>query len=409
MGKLKIDQEKVNPKVAEELIKICPFNGFDYDGKVLGFTAGCKVCKLCVRRGPQGVVTFEEDESSPKIDKSKWRGIGVYIEHDGKKIHPVSFELIGKAKELAKKINHPVYALLIGTKEFTSSVTNEILSYGVDNIYTYQNEILALFNIERYTKIAADFIEKIKPTALLYGGTSLGRSFAPRVAAHFRTGLTADCTVLDMKENTDLVQIRPAFGGNVMAQIITPNHRPQMATVRYKMFKMPEKVKPFGKITQMVTSHLDLASHIEILKTEAKELAKDISEAEVIVACGRIFKTEEDMQMAEELASLLGGIVAVTRPLVEAGLRDSKLQIGLSGRTVAPKLIINLGISGAVQFTAGMTGSEVIITINSDPNASIFGVSHYGIVGDVFKIVPELINHLKKEKGVKLDELSFTK
>lgn len=400
MGKLKINQLKVNQKTADELIKLCPFSGFEYDGKTLNFTAGCKVCKLCVRRGPEGVVSFIEDEEMPKIDKSKWRGIGVYIEHDGKKVHPVSYELIGKAKELSSKINHPIYALLIGNKDFTSRVTEEILSYGVDKIYSYQDEKLLTFNIERYTNVAADFIEQIKPTALLYGGTSLGRSFAPRVAARFRTGLTADCTVLDMKENTDLVQIRPAFGGNVMAQIITPNHRPQMATVRYKMFKMPEKVKPHGEVIVMPVNHIDFTTTIKTLNVQPKEIAKDISEADVIVACGRIFKTEEDLQIAEELAGLLGGIVAVTRPLVETGLRDSKYQIGLSGRTVAPKLIINLGISGAVQYTAGMTGSEIIITINSDPNASIFGVSHYGIVGDVFKIVPELIKQIKNGKDL---------
>lgn len=400
MGKLKINQLKVNQKIADELIKLCPFGGFEYDGKILNFTAGCKVCKLCVRRGPEGVVSFIEDEEMPKIDKSKWRGIGVYIEHDGKKVHPVSYELIGKAKELSSKINHPIYALLIGNKDFTSRVTEEILSYGVDKIYSYQDEKLSSFNIERYTNVAADFIDQIKPTALLYGGTSLGRSFAPRVAARFRTGLTADCTVLDMKENTDLVQIRPAFGGNVMAQIITPNHRPQMATVRYKMFKMPEKVKPHGEVIVMPVNHIDFTTTIKTLNVQPKEIAKDISEADVIVACGRIFKTEEDLHMAEELAGLLGGIVAVTRPLVETGLRDSKYQIGLSGRTVAPKLIINLGISGAVQYTAGMTGSEIIITINSDPNASIFGVSHYGIVGDVFKIVPELIKQIKSGKDI---------
>ena len=267
----------------------------------------------------------------------------------------------------------------------------------MDKLYIYAHDVFAKFLIEPYTSAMADFITKIKPNTVLYGGTALGRSFAPRVAARFKTGLTADCTVLDMKETGDLVQIRPAFGGNVMAQIITPNHRPQMATVRYKMFKKKDPVEPHGETIYMNTDNVDLSSRIKILDIHQKQKSADISEADVIVACGRIFKSEEDLALAEELARLLGGAVAVTRPLVEAGIRDAKYQIGLSGRTVSPKLIITLGVSGAVQFTAGMNSSETIISINKDPNAAIFGVSHYGIVGDVFEIVPELIKKLKAE------------
>ena len=199
--------------------------------------------------------------------------------------------------------------------------------------------------------------------------------------------------MLDMKENTDLVQIRPAFGGNVMAQIVCPNRRPQMATVRYKIFKMPEKIKPFGEKVILETGHLNLKSGITLIDVQKKDSHIDISEADVIVALGRIFKTEDDIKMAQELADALGGVIGVTRPLIEAGLADSKTQIGLSGRTVAPKLLIALGVSGAVQFTAGVTGSETIIVVNIDPNAPIFDIAHYGIVGDAFSIIPELIKN----------------
>ena len=304
-------------------------------------------------------------------------------------------EAIAEAKELASVINHPVYAILIGSKENNDKYINEILEYGVDKVFVYENEELKEFNMERYARCVENFIETVKPTVVLYGGTSLGRSFAPRIAAHFRTGLTADCTILGMKENTDLIQVRPAFGGNVMAQIVCPNHRPQMATVRYKIFKMPEKVVPFGETVYMETKDIDMSSNIQIVEIKEKEKVTDISEADVIVACGRAFKTLEELALAEELANLLGGVVAVTRPLVEVGFKDAKFQIGLSGRTVAPKLIINLGISGAVQYTAGMTGSELIISVNDNPNASIFDVSHYGIVGDVFKVLPQLIENVK--------------
>ena len=399
--KLVINQSKVNNQTAEAVMKVCPFGGLEYTDGKLNFTAGCKNCGLCVRKGPEGVVTFvEEADTTPKIDKSKWVGVSVFMEVDIDGIHPVSFELIGKAKELASVINHPVYAILIGSKENNDKYINEILEYGVDKVFVYENEELKEFNMERYARCVENFIETIKPTVVLYGGTSLGRSFAPRIAAHFRTGLTADCTILGMKENTDLIQVRPAFGGNVMAQIVCPNHRPQMATVRYKIFKMPEKVTPFGETVYMETKDIDMSSNIQIVEIKEKEKVTDISEADVIVACGRAFKTLEELALAEELANLLGGVVAVTRPLVEVGFKDAKFQIGLSGRTVAPKLIINLGISGAVQYTAGMTGSELIISVNDNPNASIFDVSHYGIVGDVFKVLPQLIENVKNGKGL---------
>ncbi len=397
--KLLINQNMVTPESATEVMKVCPFGGLEYVNGVLSFTAGCKNCGLCAKKGPKGLISqIEEADTTPKIDKSKWKGIAVYMEVDDEGVHPVSFELIGKAHELAEVIKHPVYAVLVSDEETVLKHADEILSYGVDKLFIYKHKSFRQFNVELHAKCVEDFIEKVHPTTVLYGGTLLGRSLAPRIAAHFRTGLTADCTRLGMKENTDLIQVRPAFGGNVMAQIVCPNHRPQMSTVRYKIFKMPEKVEPFGEKVLMDTSCLDMSTGINVLSVTKKEKVVDISEAEVIIACGRAFKTKEDFKMAEELASLLGGVVAVTRPLVEAGLSDIKYQIGLSGKTVSPKLIICLGISGAVQFTAGMNGSEMIVAINTDPSASIFDVAHYGIVGDVYKVVPMLIDNIKKGK-----------
>ena len=231
-------------------------------------------------------------------------------------------------------------------------------------------------------------------------GIHLGRQLAPRVAARCRTGLTADCTVLEMKENTDLVQIRPAFGGNIMAQIISPNNRPQFCTARYKVFSEPKPVEnPKGEVVTMEVTPAMLHSNIEILSCVEKPRDIDISESDVIVAVGRGASTEALRTMAAELAEALGGVLACTRPMVESNIMDAKHQIGLSGRTVKPKFILCLGISGAVQFAAGMKSSDRIVAINTDPNAPIFDVAHYGIVGDVNEILPKLLAKIKEAKA----------
>lgn len=398
MARINVNQDKVVLKDAKNYPALCPFNAIEFDGKTVSINAACRMCKICVRKGPEGVFQFVEDQPTIAIDKNEWKGVTVFVEHHDNAIHPVTFELIGKARELASVISHPVYAVLIG--EENSNFQQELLSFGVDKVFVYQKEALKHFNVETYTNMMEDFILKVKPSVILYGGTSIGRSFAPRVAARFRTGLTADCTILGMKKNTDLIQNRPAFGGNIMASIVCPNTRPQMATVRYKIFKMPDKTVPHGTIEYMDLSKLSLSTNMQLKEILLKDKTVDISEAEVIVACGRPFKSKEDLKLAYELADILGAQIAVTRPLIEAGLVDSKKQIGLSGRTVAPKLLINLGISGAVQYTAGMTGSEVVFSINTDPEAPIFDFSHYAIVGDVFEILPKLIQDIKNEKGV---------
>ena len=400
MGKLVINNDKITKEVAEKLISICPFNAIEYNDNKLDINSACKLCKMCVRKGPQGAITFQEDEvKAPAVNKDEWKGIAVFVELELDNVHPVVYELIGKARELVQVTKQGVYAVLIASKEQVEKYKDEILSYGVDKLFIYENELYKNFNMDRFASAMENFIETEKPSVVLYGGTPLGRSFAPKIASHFKTGLTADCTRLGMKENTDLIQVRPAFGGNIMAQIICTNTRPQMATVRYKIFQKPAQGKAHGSVVYKETKNLKLDSMIKLLNIIRKERTEDISEADVIVACGRAFKSAEEMSIAYELADLLGGIVAVSRPMVEAGIKDAKYQIGLSGKTVAPKLIITLGISGAVQFVAGMSGSQLIISINKDPNASIFDVSHYGIVDDVFKVVPELIRLIKEAKG----------
>jgi electron transfer flavoprotein alpha subunit len=397
MAYLKIHRELVTDDAAGKLVQLCPFSAITYENGQLDINAACRMCKMCVSKGPKGVITLEEDEPKAGMDKSEWKGITVFVEHLDGKIHNVTFELLGKARELAGVIRQPVYALMIG-----SGIKEEaqvLLRYGADKVFVYDYTWLKNFILDIYANVFEDFINKVKPASILVGATNIGRSLAPRVAARFRTGLTADCTKLVMRGNTDLVQIRPAFGGNIMAQIVTTNSRPQFCTVRYKVFSAPEPSdKAAGSIEIMDIPSDRLISRVELIKLEKKPEQVDISEAEVIVAAGRGVRSEQDLDAVRELASLLGAQVACTRPLVEAGWFDPKHQIGLSGRTVGAKLIITLGISGSVQFAAGMRGSECIVAVNSDRNAPIFDIAHYCVVGDLYKILPGLIERCREVK-----------
>ena len=393
MAKLVVNQDKITN--IDELMKVCPFGAMENNGGKLEINASCKMCRLCVKKGNGAVEYVEEEVIS--IDKSLWKGVAVYVDHVEGEIHPVTLELIGKARELAAKVNHPVYCVFMGYN--IKDKAEELLHYGVDEVVVYDSVEFEHFRIEPYTAAFEAFINKVKPTAILVGATTVGRSLAPRVAARFKTGLTADCTILDIKENTDLVQIRPAFGGNIMAQIVTPNNRPQLATVRYKVMSAPERsAEASGKITVGIIGEDKLQSNIKVLNIIPKEKETGISDAEVIIVAGRGIKTEKDLAMIKELAELLGGEVAVTRPLIEAGWADAKRQVGLSGRTVRPRLIITCGVSGAVQFTAGMNNSDYIFAINKDEKAPIFKAAHYGIVGDIYDIIPQLIEDIKMAK-----------
>jgi electron transfer flavoprotein alpha subunit len=346
------------------------------------------MCKACVKKHPD-IFEYIEDVIIA-INKDEWRGIAVYVEHFEGKIHPVTLELIGKARELAAKIGHPVFCLFAGHGIMDKA--SGLLPYGPDTVFVYDKPALKHFRIEPYAAVFEDFISKVKPSTVLVGGTTIGRSLAPRIAARFRTGLTADCTMLDMQPTTDLDQIRPAFGGNIMAHIRTPNNRPQFATVRYKIFDVPQPCTPQDGATITACDIPDekLVSRITVLDILPKQKAKTIEDAEIIVVAGRGIKKQEDLDMIQELADAMGAQMATTRPLIEAGWADPMKQIGLSGRTVKPKLIITCGVSGSIQFRAGMGGSDLIIAINTDEKAPIFSIAHYAIIGDLYKIVPAL-------------------
>ncbi len=393
MAKLIVHPEKIPDK--EALIKLCPFGAMEVKGDTVEINAACKMCRICVKKGPAGAVEYVEDiQKKPTVDKSAWRGVAVYVDHVDGVIHPVSLELIGKARELAAKIHQPVYALFLG--HGIGEKGRELLHFGVDELHVYDQEELHRFKIEAYTSAFVDFIERVHPAAILVGATTVGRQLAPRVAARLRTGLTADCTQLEMRENSDLIQIRPAFGGNIMAQIFTPNHRPQMATVRYKVMDAPKRsTESSGKTLFYTLPKEKLESRVEVLSVSEKPKEQFIESSDVLVVAGRGIKKDSDLQMLKELADLLHGQLACTRPLVECGWVEAKRQVGLSGRTVRPRLIIACGVSGAIQFVAGMNHADTIVAINKDEKAPIFKVAHYGLVGDLYEIVPKLMEKLK--------------
>ncbi len=380
--------------LCRQCVEKCPFGALEIKNGKVEVNASCKMCKLCIKNCPVNAVSLVEDTPAAAVDKTAWKGVMVFVEQEVTGIHPVAYELIGKARELAGKIDHPVYAVLIGG-EAAAEQAKDLLNFGVDKVYVYAHKELAAFRCDVYANVLEDCIRSVKPTAALVGATSLGRSLAPACATRFRTGLTADCTVLDMKENTDLVQIRPAFGGNIMAQIITTNSRPQFATVRYKVMDVAEQTEPYGEVVECTVTDEMLISGIEVVSTTIMEKVKGIEEEDVLVVAGRGVKRQEDLAMLQELADVLGGQMVTTRPLVEKGWNDVTRQIGLSGRTVKPKLIITCGVSGAVQFTAGMNGAECIVAINTDPEAPIFKIANYCIIKDLYEVVPALVRAVK--------------
>ena len=374
----------------------CPFGAIDLkDGKP-EMNAACRVCGICVKACPEKAILKLETRTA-SVDKTKWKDILVFAECGRAGLHPVSLELIGKARELCKAVpGFKVHALLIGNK--VDAAARELLHHGIEKAVVYDDESLSFFRADAYAACAEDCIKLLHPSVVLFGATSLGRSLAPRLSTRFHTGLTADCTRLELRENTDLVQIRPAFGGNIMAQIITTNTRPQFATVRYKVMDAGERLaEASGEIVRRSIPKAALESPVVPIAATALPPKKTISDAEIIVAGGRGLAKESDLELVKRLAAALHGEWAVSRPLVEKGWAPANRQIGLSGRTVKPKLIITCGISGAIQFTACMNGSEHIIAINTDKDAPIFETAHVGVVGDLYEIVPELCQRLEAD------------
>ena len=374
----------------------CPFGAITAENNELTINPACTGCRLCLNACPKNAI-IEETKQQPTVNKTTYRDILIFAEHSNGRIAPVTLELIGKARELAQSVSQQVCCLFIGGD--TDDTAAKLLDFGVAKVYVYLHRDLKYFKADTYTNIFYDCTLRCRPSAVLVGATSIGRSLAPRVATRCRTGLTADCTGLTMRPNTDLIQTRPAFGGNIMAQIVTEQNRPQFATVRERVMDMPRKVYPFGTTEHIPVTPQMLRSDITLTNVRTKQMPAGIEQADTLVVAGKIIKTAKDMEMLQELAKLLGGRVGATRPVVEAGLADYSMQIGLSGRSVRPKLIITCGVSGAVQFIAGMKASEHIFAINTNPDAPIMKIAHYAAVGNVFEIVPALMERIKRKEG----------
>ncbi len=376
-------------------VEKCPFASLLISTEGIEVKESCRMCGVCVKLCPQKSLAFSQTPIQDSDIKSHWRGILVFVEQELGEIHPIAYELIGEAQKLAEKVGYEVCAVLIGA-EGTRQNAEKLTSYGVSNVFYYEHAGFYGFKADCYADAMADCIAQYRPSTVLVGGTAIGRSLAPRLSTRFRTGLTADCTKLEMLENTDLVQIRPAFGGNIMAKILISSARPQFATIRYRVMDKAHKVKePFAKVTAMPVPDDMVKSGVEVLSIERLPEVKSIEEEDILVVAGRGMKNAEGVTLARRLAEVLGGQLCFTRPMTEGGFGENAKQIGLSGRTVRPKLIITCGVSGAIQFTAGMNGSECIVAINQDPNALIFKVANYCLVEDAFAVLPSLIKKLE--------------
>ena len=330
----------------------------------------------------------------------------VYViaeQRDGK-IQKVGVELIGEATKLAASLGQQVVGVLLGSN--VTDKAQELISYGADKVIVVDDPMLAKYATEPYAKAVTAVIKEFEPEIVLYGASSIGRDLAPRVSARVHTGLTADCTKLEINEETKLLHMtRPAFGGNIMATIVCKNHRPQMATVRPGvMAALAKDTTRTGEVVNFKVDFVPADMNVEILE-EVKETKKtvDITDAKILVSGGRGIGSADFISTLQEAADVLGGVVTGSRPVIEAGWLSKERQVGQTGKTVRPNLYLACGISGAIQHVAGMESSEVVISINKDDNAAIFSVSDLGVVGDVKVILPKLIEALKKVKEEKMN------
>lgn len=334
-----------------------------------------------------------------------YKGVFVFMEQVDGAIAGVGYELLGKAVELAGTLDTDVVAVLLGYQ--MDGLDTKLGRYGADRVIVVDDPALAVYMTEPYVKALTAVVYAYKPEILLYGATAIGRDLAPRVSARVHTGLTADCTGLDIQEDTgDLMMTRPAFGGNIMATILCPEHRPQMATVRPGVMKRIEPVEGSECSVEefSLAENLSASRNVEILEIVRKVSERmDIMDANVLVSGGRGMGCPDNFAMLEELAEALGGTISASRAAVDAGWQPKDRQVGQTGKTVRPNLYIACGISGAIQHLAGMEESDIIIAINKDETAPIFEVADYGVVGDVSKIVPLLAEMVRQQRFAKVN------
>lgn len=396
-------------------VQTCPFDALDLvDGIAVVDPEKCTDCGLCVGVCPTSALELDESKCSPKSKEQscnvkiqekpvnaaeieKYKGVWVYIEHTHGEIADVSYELLGIGRKLADSLGVKLAGILMGSN--VKEKSQDIFEYGADQVYLVDDPVLKDYRTLPYSHCVESLVNKHKPEIMLMGATTQGRDLAGYVATKLQTGLTADCTELDIEDETRLLlQTRPAFGGNVMATIVCKESRPQMSTVRPRVMPMPERIP--GNKGEIIEENItlkedDVVTKILDLVDESGSLVY-LDSADIIVSGGKGVGSKENFKIIEDLADVLGATVGASRAAVDAGWMDHAHQVGQTGTTVRPKIYFALGISGAIQHLVGMQTSDVIVAINSDPNATIFTVANYGIVGDIHKVVPELTKELKK-------------
>ncbi len=410
--------------------KACPYDAFEfepYDGNKLGrvckVNAKCSSCNQCLTACKFGAI--KEITTAKAVDLSAYKHIWVFAEQRDGKLMNVALELIGEGKRLAEEISADtnVCAVLVGNN--IDHLASECFAYGADKVYMIQDPLLEHYTTDAYTKVITDAIDEYKPEIVLYGATHIGRDLAPRIAARCNTGLTADCTRLDVKvssyiefakkkttldtstldpndPSTGIKQTRPAFGGNLMATIICPNTRPQMSTVRPGVMQKREKVEgATGEVINVkpAISQDDIHVTIKDIVKSAKEMVS-LTDADIICSGGRGLGDASGFELIQKFADKVGGVVGASRAAVDSGWIDHSHQVGQTGTTVKPKIYFACGISGAIQHLAGMQTSDCIVAINKDADAPIFEVADYGIVGDLYKVIPEIIAEWDKAEDL---------
>lgn len=374
----------------------CTFGAITVESGCAVVNESCTLCGSCVDVCEVGALSITSVERTHKINLDEWSGVWVCAEYRHNKMAQVSYELLGIGRQLAEQRQVLLTAILLGSN--FDGQAEELIAYGADKVYIVDDPILSQFSDDVYGNILADLICTDKPEIVLAGATAIGRSFIPRVATMVKTGLTADCTNLSIRQDDGLLlQTRPAFGGNVMAAIVCPHTRPQMATVRPLIMKPNVKdTKRSGEIVVVTPDPMKMKSRVKVLETIIDQSGQvDLQEADIIIAGGRGLQNEKGFALIKKLAEVMGGAVAATRAAVDSGWISSQHQIGQTGKSVAPKIYIACGISGAVQHVVGMSSSDIIVAINKDPDAPIFNMATYGIVGDVLELLPKLIDQLQ--------------
>lgn len=385
----------------EACVHECPYGAIEMRDDVAYITDRCNLCGSCVESCPFAAIEMTDEQAGATAnDLSGYKGLWVFAEQRGGEVAPVAYELLGEARRLADALGTDLSAVLMGTG--MDDVATGLIHAGADRVYLYEDPILNEFHEDAYAQALSELIRKYRPEIVLVGATSIGRAFTPLVAADIRTGLTADCTMLGVDlEKRMLLQTRPAFGGNIMATIVCPGYRPQMSTVRPGVMKraVPDTTRQ-GEVVKVspASPMSSMTKLLEVIQEAGHSV--NLSEAEIVVAGGRGMAGDKGFALLKELADALGGVVGASRAAVDAEWIGYPHQVGQTGRTVSPKLYFACGISGAIQHLAGMQSSDMIVAVNKDPDAPIFSVADYGIVGDVFEVLPQIIKQVKEARGI---------